>query len=176
MPEAAPGSTPWVTPREGLSLVSVAARPRLAPLLAAAIERLYRIALPDPGHWEQEEDLAFVWSAPGQWIALAGRRDLYDQLLHALAGVAGVIDLTDSAFVLRLSGSGAREVLQKGTPIDMHPRAMRPGTAASTVIAHIGVLIWQVDEAPTYDIACMGSYAASLRRWVAGAVQRQTLK
>jgi sarcosine oxidase subunit gamma len=41
---------------------------------------------------------------------------------------------------------------------------MRPGNVASTVAAHIGVQIWQVDALPSYDLAGPISYAGSLLR------------
>ena len=168
MPEA----TPFFTPLAGLAIVSLAARPHLP--LAETVERLFAITLPAPGHSSETNDLAFVSTSPNRWLAFSLRQNLYDDLLDPLSSLASVIDLSDSLSLLRLSGSGARYVLQKGAPIDLHPRAMRAGMAASTLIAHITVLIWQRTDAPSpsYDIACPSSYTASFRSWLAGAVDR----
>ncbi|MEJ1977669.1 MAG: hypothetical protein WDN49_17730 [Acetobacteraceae bacterium] len=57
-------------------------------------------------------------------------------------------------------------MLAKGLPIDLHPRAMQPGDAAATVAAHLPVLVWQVDDAPTYDMMCARSFAGSFHRWL----------
>jgi methylglutamate dehydrogenase subunit D len=34
------------------------------------------------------------------------------------------------------------------------------------VIAHIGVILWQLDDAPTFEVATFRSYAFSFRRWL----------
>jgi methylglutamate dehydrogenase subunit D len=165
-----PEPTPFFTPLAGLAIVSLAARPQLP--LAETVERLFAIPLPAPGHSSETNDLAFVSTSPNRWLALSLRQSLYADLLDPLASLASIIDLTDSLSLLRLSGPGARDVLQKGAPIDLHPRAMHAGMAASTLIAHITVLIWQRTDAPTYDIACPSSSTASFRSWLAGAIDR----
>ena len=37
------------------------------------------------------------------------------------------------------------------------------------MIAHIGVVIRQVDDGPTYDVATFRSFAGSLREWIGHA-------
>ena len=165
-----PEPTPFFTPLSGLAIVSLAARPHRP--LAETVERRFAITLPNPGHSAETTDLSVVSTSPNRWLAFSLRQNLYTHLLDSLASLASVIDLTDSLSLLRLSGPGARDVLQKGAPIDLHPRAMQAGMAASTLIAHITVLIWQRTDAPTYDIACPSSYTASLRCWLAGAIDR----
>jgi methylglutamate dehydrogenase subunit D len=68
--------------------------------------------------------------------------------------------------VLRLTGPQARAVLAKGLPIDLHPRAFAPGSAATSTISLMGVQIWQVDDAPTYDLAFFRSVSASFWHWL----------
>jgi len=105
-----------------------------------------------PGHW-----LAFTErSEPGWHQAVAGM----------LKGLASVSDQSSGYVVHRLSGPAARQVLQRGAPVDLDPSVFGPGMVATTVIAHITVTIWQVDDAPTYFIAFFRSYARSLRHWV----------
>ena len=69
--------------------------------------------------------------------------------------------------VFRLSGEGAGALLQKGAFVDLDPVAFACGVAATTVIAHIGVIIWKVDDAPTFDVALFRSFAGSFRHWIA---------
>ena len=60
-------------------------------------------------------------------------------------------------------------MLAKGIAIDLHPRAFKPGDVALTIAAHIGVQLWQVDEAPTYEIAVPRSLAKSLWAWLSAS-------
>ena len=108
---------------------------------------------------------ALVWAGPHQWLCMSEKPDLVPRLAAGLAGLAAVSDQSDARTVLRVSGPRSRDVLAKGCPIDLHPRAFAPGDAALTVIAHIGVHIWQFDAAPTYDVAVFRSMAASFWSW-----------
>ncbi len=118
---------------------------------------------PEPGCWVGDDALALLWCAPGQYLAV-GDAVATQRLLSALHAVALAIDLTGGRVVVRVSGPSARDRLSRCIPLDLHSRAMRPGCVASTVAAHIGVQIWQIDESPTYDIAAPVSYSGSLRR------------
>ena len=75
-------------------------------------------------------------------------------------------DQSDGRALMRLSGSRVRDLLAKGCPIDLHPRAFKGGDVALTTISHIGVHLWQVDDAPTYDLALMRSMAESFWSWL----------
>ena len=43
---------------------------------------------------------------------------------------------------------------------------MRAGDVAATVVAHVQVLVWQVNDAPTYELICARSFAGSVHRWL----------
>jgi len=91
------------------------------------------------------------------------------RLRAALAGLASVSDQSDGRVVVRVGGPRARDTLAKGLPIDLHPRAFKPGDAAVSVVAHIAVHLWQIDPAPTYELAVPRSFAASFCDWLAAA-------
>jgi sarcosine oxidase subunit gamma len=65
-----------------------------------------------------------------------------------------------------LTGSRVREALAKGVPIDLHASAFGPGEAASTLVAHIPVNLWQVDDRPSYEFAIARSLAQSFWQWL----------
>lgn len=149
--------------REGLGLLSVATRRGGTAALARVVREQVGLALPEPGCWVGDDALALLWCAPGQFLAV-GDAVKVQRLAAALQGVALTIDLTGARVVVRVSGWDVREVLARVVPLDLHPRVMGPGRVAATVAAHIGVQIWQVDEAPSYDLAGPVSFAGSLLR------------
>jgi sarcosine oxidase subunit gamma len=112
-------------------------------------------------------DCAMIPTGPGTWLA-EGDAEL---LAVRLVGLAHVSDQSGGYIVHRFAGPAARALLQKGVAIDLDPSAFGPGSAAVTGIAHIGVIIWQVDDAPTYDLALFRSFAGSFHHWVAAAAQ-----
>jgi heterotetrameric sarcosine oxidase gamma subunit len=116
----------------------------------------------------QGEQLALIGNGPGTWLALAEapQPTWPSQLAEQLVGLASVSDQSGSYTIFRIGGNDARRLLQAGAFIDLHPDVFRPGSVVTTVIAHIGVILWQLDDAPTFDIATFRSYAHSFRRWL----------
>jgi methylglutamate dehydrogenase subunit D len=162
-----------VAERLGLGLATVAAR-RGAPV-RAAVKSSYRVDLPDDSTVGQGPEVSFVGYGPGQWLAVSETLvgdALAGDLKQRLKGLASVSDQSGGRTVLRLSGPRARDVLAKGLPIDLHPKAFGPGSAATSTISLMGVQLWQVDEVPTYDIALFRSLSASFWRWLTASAAK----
>jgi sarcosine oxidase subunit gamma len=104
-----------------------------------------------PGAWLMRVD-----DPPASWPA---------DLCASLAGLASVSDQSGGYRIFRLSGKAARFILQKGSSIDLHPQAFPASSVATTVIAHIPVVIIMIDETPTYDLLVFRSYAESFLAW-----------
>ncbi|MFF4055822.1 sarcosine oxidase subunit gamma [Streptomyces sp. NPDC001668] len=114
-----------------------------------------------------------VWLGPDEWLVLsrADASAVTTQLLEALAGDPGsVVDVSANRTTLELTGPAAREVLEKGCPLDLHPRAFGPGHAVSTTVGPIAVLLWQTDDTPTYRLLPRSSFADYLARWLMDAM------
>lgn len=166
-PPAAPGLT--ITRRETLTLASFAAIRGKEDALREAVSSGFGVELPASTSRVTGVGTAFVWAGPDQWLALAereGGRDLETELKEQLAGIASVVDQSDARVVVRIAGPRARDVLAKGVPLDLHPRAFKPGDVAITHASHIGVILWQVDDQPTYEVALFRSYADSFAHWL----------
>lgn len=170
-----PGVT--VTERVGLGMASVVARRGQADALAASVRDAFGLDLPTTPRRAVGRDVAFVWSGPDQWLAVAEgplaesplAEVLEAVLAERLEGLAAVADQGNGRALLRVHGPRARAALAKGVPIDLDPRAFRPGDAALTAASHIGLQLWQLDEAPTYEIAVARGFAASFWRWLAAS-------
>lgn len=126
------------------------------------------IDLPATPRRVEAEGMAFVWAGPAEWLVLAepGAEDLAALLRGRFGTLAAVTEQDDAKRVLRIAGPHVREVLAKGLPIDLHPRAFGPGDVALTLAGHIAVQLWQLDDRPTYDIAVPRSLAASFWHWL----------
>ena len=158
--------------RDTLTIASVAARKGQDHALAAAVKTHYGVELSSSPKRVDNKGVAFVWAGPGLYLAMAERtagRDLETELKAKLGGLASIADQSDGRAVLRISGTAAREALAKGLPIDLHPRAFKSGDVATTHASHIGVTIWQIDDAPTYEIALFRSFAGSFWHWLKDA-------
>ena len=161
-----------INTRDSLTLASFAAAEGKTAALNDVISNAYTINLPAIGRWAQGQDICFLWNGPEQWLALAERsndRDLERELKSRVAGLASVVDQSDARAVVRVAGPRARDVLAKGVPIDLHPRAFQPGEVAITHANHIGIMLWQLDTYPTYEIALFRSLAHSFADWLDAA-------
>ena len=84
---------------------------------------------------------------------------------------------------LELSGPRARDVLEKGCALDLHPRVFTAGTALSTEIGGIPAILWKTAEIggipailwktaeETYRIFPRASFAEFLGRWLLDAMR-----
>ena len=65
----------------------------------------------------------------------------------------------------------ARELLEFGCPIDLHPRVFGPGRCAQTLLARANALIWHVADEPedTWRLFVRPSFAAYVAAWLADA-------
>jgi sarcosine oxidase subunit gamma len=135
---------------------------------AAEIGRALGMTLPEGPHATRHGPLTILGTGPSTWLAISeeGAGDWFDRLHHEIGPIASLSDQSSGYVVWRLSGAFARTLLQRGAAIDFHPGVFKPGSVATTMIAHIGVIIWQVDDEPTYDIALFRSFATSFRRWL----------
>lgn len=114
-----------------------------------------------------------VWLGPDEWLVLsqADGATVTARLREALGGDRGsVVDVSANRTTLELSGPSARQVLEKGCPLDLHPRSFAPGQAVSTTVGPVAVLLWQVDDGPTYRLFPRSSFADYLARWLIDAM------
>jgi sarcosine oxidase subunit gamma len=149
---------------------------RVAPVSDAA-ERLAKTLgarLPDYcGHTTASGRHTLFWLGPDAWLVLSGADGaaLTAELREALGPDPGsVVDVSAHRTTLELSGPGARQVLEKGCPLDLHPRAFGPGRAVSTTVGSVAVLLWQVDDRPAYRLFPRSSFADHLGRWLVDAM------
>ncbi len=152
--------------RDGLGLATIILRTGQLEALVRRIHEDYGIELPRGSVRASAREAAFLGLGPDSWLASRehGGNGFAVSLRARVGPMASVSDQSDGYAVLRLSGSKVRDALAKLIPIDLHPRAFRPGDAASTVASHIGVTLWRLDDAPDessiFEVAMFRSLAA----------------
>ena len=66
-----------------------------------------------------------------------------------------MIDLSANRTTFELPGPSARSVLEKGCPLDLHPRTFAVGTAYLTLIGSVPVVMWKVGRRGVLDPAAV---------------------
>jgi heterotetrameric sarcosine oxidase gamma subunit len=154
--------------RLGLAIVTVMARKGQSAALTVAVREQFDIALPQGPSCAHSDALSFIGTGPGRWLAIhsAPQPRFFSGFSQQLEGLASVVDQSGALGVLRLSGPRVLEMLAKGIAIDLDATAFPVGHVAATQIAHIGVTLWKVDEAPSFGVAVARSYAGSFAHWL----------
>ena len=124
-----------------------------------------------------------IWLGPDEWLlkdAGAGGTaadGLVSPLANALrAALAQHADLhhavveTGSAHTtFTLQGPPSAELLARGCPLDLHPRAFASGALAQSHIARAPVLLRCVQPGQSYEITVRRSFAPYLFEWLCAA-------
>ncbi|MET7391922.1 sarcosine oxidase subunit gamma family protein [Dactylosporangium sp. NPDC005572] len=114
-----------------------------------------------------------LWLGPDEWLVVSETDPdvLTRPLVEALGPDHGaVVDVSANRTVLELSGAAARAVLQKGCPVDLHPRAFGAGRAVATTLARVPLVLWQSGPA-TYRLLPRSSFADYVARWLLDAMR-----
>ncbi len=164
------GGAPGLVVREvlGLRTASLVARRGAATRLSDATLAAFGAALPSTPRVAVGRGATFIWTGPAQWLveASSGRDDIEALLAAPCSAFAAIAEQSDSRVTLEVEGPRVRDVLAKGLPIDLHPAAFRSGDVAVTAVAHVGVYLWQLSDAPSYRLAVVRSFFGSFWHWL----------
>lgn len=152
-----------VTEISGLTLATVAALRGREAELEAAVKEQFGIELPKTPKRVVAGEVFFAWAGPGKWLAGSTQETDFYVL------PAAVSDQSDGRTVISVSGLKAAETLATLIGIDLHPRVFGTGDVAMTHAASIAVHMWRADDAPTYELVCFRTFAATLWRWIVHA-------
>jgi sarcosine oxidase subunit gamma len=138
---------------------------------AARVEKALGTTLPRQcGQTTESGSRTVFWLGPDEWLVLADDPAVIAEVQAALGGEPGsAVDVSANRTIVELSGPFARDVLEKGCPVDLHPRAFGPGNAVSTTVGPVPVLLWQADD-ETYRLFPRSSFADYLARWLMDAM------
>jgi sarcosine oxidase subunit gamma len=124
-----------------------------------------------------DDDVAVLWLAPDEWL-IVGPPDATDAVESWTRNRLGdalraLVDVSANRTTLELRGPRARDLLESGCSIDLDRRAFGPGRCAQTLLARAQVVLWQLDEAPTYRLLVRPSLAAYVGAWLIDAAEGQ---
>ena len=163
-----------VTLRELAFVTMVTIRVAVDQPVASRVAEIVGAALPtECGSVGACKEHQVLWLGPDEFLVVSDTdpATLTAQLEEALGVDPGlVVDVSANRTTLELSGPSAREVLEKGCVLDLHPRAFRAGIAVSTMLGPVPVILWQTDALPTYRIMPRGSFADYTARWLLNAM------
>lgn len=164
-----------------LSMVNLRVDP--AGPAAARVASVLGAGLPtEPNTVVSPGEYAVLWLGPDEWLVVGpdtgvrGPASLVSSLREALDGERGsAVDLSANRTTVEVSGPRARDVLENGCPLDLHPRVFYPGRCAQTVLARTQVVLWQTGPQPSYRLLVRCSFADYLAAWLTDAAREHLL-
>jgi sarcosine oxidase, subunit gamma len=114
---------------------------------------------PAPGRVLAWGERSVLWLGPAEWLVVDG--DPVD--------LPGGVDVSANRTTIEVTGPHARDILEKGCTLDLHPRAFAAGHCAQTVLARSQVILWQRTDA--YHLLVRDSFARYLADWLVDAAR-----
>ena len=154
-----------LAPERDAALVSVMPRRGRAAALGAALESSFGLTLPAAGRSVSNERLHLLWAGLDKWYVQAPGTTGPDLMAHldSALGAEGpaLTDQSHGQALIRVAGPGARDLLAKAVPIDLHPDVFALGHVAATLANHTSILLWH--RAPeVYQVMVMRGFARDL--------------
>lgn len=145
------------------------------PAFLQAAESVLGTALPlEANTVAQGSNSSVFWFGPNEWLIVAPgdqEQTIAKGLRAALEGqFAAVTEVTGGQTVLVLWGPDARTLLEKGCPLDLHPREFKPGQCAQTRLAKSPILLYGLEDG-RYLVVVRRSFSDYLWLWLEDAAR-----
>jgi len=135
------------------------------------ISNKLNISLPtSPNTTAYNDKITALWLSQKEWLIVVSASTDAEEVtslqnhisdIHALA-----LDVSDRWTTINVSGKKAVEVLSKGTAIDLDISVFGSGACAQTALWTVNVIIYRIDEKPTFDIFVDSTMARFLWQWL----------
>ena len=123
----------------------------------------------EAGKGMSAKGITYLPMAPNQWLGVADKKKspaFGEELAKTIAGIGHVSEQSASRIRIRISGENARDLMARGCRLDLHPSQAGAGFTAQTVMAQVGVTIYQKSNKPEYDLYVYSGFARSFWHWL----------
>lgn len=121
----------------------------------------------------RNEQRQLLWLGPNEWLLKLrdGQGEAVESALRAaLQGLhVSVVRVGDGNTTLSLKGPGAADLLARGCPLDLHPRAFGTGALAQSHVAKAGVVLLCLQASTDYEMTVRRSFSYYLYSWLCEA-------
>ena len=126
-----------------------------------AVKAVTGQAVPTSGQFLGNGDKGVAWMSPDELLVIVpygGVAEAIEMVNKTLAKTHFLsVDVSDARAAFTVSGSGARDVLARLCPVDLHPDSFGVGEVRRTRLAQIAAAFWMHDDG--FDVVCFRSVA-----------------
>ncbi|MCR9178409.1 MAG: hypothetical protein NXI19_20725 [Alphaproteobacteria bacterium] len=157
---------PGVTLHQGrdLSILRLQYAAAEAAKMAAYLSEKLGVASPAPNRAAEADGVRVLWGGPKHLTLIApDGTKLLDRVADVTERTGGTfVDQSHGHAILRIAGPRARDLLSKGTGIDLHPDIFVADHVAHTALFHHTVTFDRREGPSTYDVHMMRGFAQDL--------------
>jgi methylglutamate dehydrogenase subunit D len=106
--------------------------------------------------------VAIQWAGHEQYFVLDKP---INEVRKKLEGLASCSDQSHGRVIIRIGGPKVRQVLCKGTPVDLHENEFEIGRSALTQMAHVGVHLTRTGP-DAFEISVFRGFSESFWEWL----------
>lgn len=144
------------------------------PRFTEAVQNVTGLALPvQPNSASLTTDRQLLWLGPDEWLLKLPNTEHLAQekaLRSALSGQHhAVVQVGDGNTTLTLQGPASADLLSRGCPLDLHPRAFASGALAQTHVAKAATVVLCLEAGSRFELTVRRSFADYLFRWLCEA-------
>ena len=129
--------------------------------MKTAVKAVTGQTVPNSGQFLGNSDKGVAWMSPDELLLIVPYGDVaasIEEVNNTLAKTHFLtVDVSDARAVFTVSGTGAREVLARLCPVDLHPESLGLGQVRRTRLAQIAAAFWMHDGG--FDVVCFRSVA-----------------
>lgn len=167
------GTAPRIEEKPFLGYINLRGKPDNTGFLAGVLKVLGCEPPTTPNTVVDADANRIYWHGPDEWLVVTktGQQDkVQAELRAALGGVfSSVVDNSSGLTMLHITGDNAGALLATDCPLDLHPRAFKPGQCAQTRLAKAGMTISLLDDGIGFEVIIRRSFADYLLLWLQDA-------
>lgn len=167
------GGAPRIEEKAYLGYLNVRGKADNTRFLAGMLKVLGCEPPTEPNTVVEAGDHRIYWLGPDEWLVITptGQQgQVGKDLRKALDGVfCSVVDNSSGLTMIHITGDTAGELLASDCPLDLHPRAFKPGQCAQTRLARAGMTLSPLAEGQGFEVIIRRSFADYLLLWLQDA-------
>ncbi len=146
--------------------------------LAAAVKSAVGLAVPKARGIKEGKKGAVAWMSPDELLLICDYARAEETVAGLETALSGghflAVNVSDARAIFTLTGAGVRDVIAKGAPADLSPKALPVGEIRRTRIGQLAAAFW-LSDAETLHVVCFRSVGAHLFKWLCNAAESGSL-
>ena len=120
------------------------------------------LRLPEPLKVKSNNSTRILWMGPDNWLVISDNKNIYDTFKNDFSDKDfAITDLSHSRTIIEIEGSLVREVIKKGSPLNIND--LKEGDCSNSIFHAITITLDFISDSPeVLRILCLRSFGESL--------------